>query len=53
MERFMSKLIVAIVTGALLLGSASDIFAQKKKDGSQKKTKETVAMSQSTPARKF
>ena len=42
----MSKLIVAIVTGALLLGSASDIFAQKKKDGSEKKTKETVAMSQ-------
>lgn len=47
MERFMSKLIVAIVTGALLLGSASDIFAQKKRDGSEKKTKETVAMSQS------
>ena len=46
MERFMSKLIVAIVAGALLLGSASDIFAQKKKDGSEKKTKETVAMSQ-------
>ena len=43
----MSKLIVAIVTGALLLGSASDIFAQKKRDGSEKKTKETVAMSQS------
>ena len=46
MERFMSILIVAIVAGALLLGSASDIFAQKKKDGSEKKTKETVAMSQ-------
>jgi len=46
MGRFMSKLIVAIVAGALLLGSASDIFAQKKKDGSEKKTKETVAMSQ-------
>jgi len=47
MERFMSKVIVAIVTGALMLGSASDIFAQKKNDGSEKKTKETVAMSQS------
>jgi tetratricopeptide (TPR) repeat protein len=46
MDRFMSKLIVAIITGAMLLGSASDVFAQKNKDGSTKKTKETVAMSQ-------
>ena len=45
MERFMSKMIVAVVTGALMLGSASDIFAQKK-DADEKKTKETVAMSQ-------
>ena len=41
----MSKMIVAVVTGALMLGSASDIFAQKK-DADEKKTKETVAMSQ-------
>ena len=46
MERFMSKLIVAIFAGVLLLGSASDVFAQKQKDSSTKKTKETVAMSQ-------
>ena len=46
MKRFMSKLIVTIVAGALLLGSTSDIFAQKQKDDSEKKTKETVAMSQ-------
>jgi tetratricopeptide (TPR) repeat protein len=47
MKRFISKMIVAIFAGALLLGSASDVFAQKKKDGSSRKTKETVAMSQS------
>jgi len=46
MDRFMSKLIVAIFAGVLLLGSASDVFAQKQKDSSTKKTKETVAMSQ-------
>jgi len=46
MERFISKLIVAIFAGALLLGSASDAFAQKNKDKSEKRTKETVAMSQ-------
>jgi tetratricopeptide (TPR) repeat protein len=45
MDRFMSKLIVAIITGAMLLGSASDVFAQKKNE-SKRKTKETVAMSQ-------
>ena len=44
MDRFMSKLIVTVLTGALLLGSANGIFAQDKK---QRKTKETVAMSQS------
>lgn len=43
MDRFMSKLIVTVLTGALLLGSASGIFAQDKE---QRKTKETVAMSQ-------
>ena len=47
MERFISKLIVAIFAGALLLGSASDAFAQRNKDKSEKRTKETVAMSQS------
>ena len=47
MERYVSKLIVAVITGILLLGTVSDVFAQNKKDGSQKKTKETVAMSQS------
>lgn len=43
MDRFMSKLIVTVLTGALFLGSASGIFAQDKE---QRKTKETVAMSQ-------
>ena len=46
MKRFMSKMIVAIFAGTLLLGSVSDVLAQKKKDRSSKKTKETVAMSQ-------
>jgi tetratricopeptide (TPR) repeat protein len=46
MDRIMSKLIVAVVTGALLLGSAGEVFAQKKKDAGSRKTKETVAMSQ-------
>jgi tetratricopeptide (TPR) repeat protein len=41
----MSKLIVATVAGALLLGSAGGVFAQKK-DEKSRKTKETVAMSQ-------
>jgi tetratricopeptide (TPR) repeat protein len=40
----MSKLIVTILTAALVLGSASSVFAQTKE---KKKTKETVAMSQS------
>ena len=44
MDRFMSKLIVAVLTGAMLLGAAGGAFAQK--DKKQKKTKETVAMSQ-------
>lgn len=44
MDRFMSKLIVTILTGAMVLGSASGVFAQTK---GEKKTKETVAMSQS------
>ena len=47
MERYVSKLIIAVITGILLVGTVSDVFAQKKRDGSQKKTKETVAMSQS------
>jgi len=40
----MSKLIVALVVGAMLVGTAGTAFAQKDKE--QKKTKETVAMSQ-------
>ncbi|MDH3925513.1 MAG: tetratricopeptide repeat protein, partial [Xanthomonadales bacterium] len=40
----MSKLIVSIISGALLLGVANPAFAQK--SGEEKKTKETVAMSQ-------
>ncbi|MDH4001258.1 MAG: tetratricopeptide repeat protein [Xanthomonadales bacterium] len=44
MDRFMSKLIVSIISGALLLGVANPAFAQK--SGEEKKTKETVAMSQ-------
>jgi len=43
MHRFMSKLIVALITAVMLLGSAGAAFAQQK---SEKKTKETVAMSQ-------
>jgi len=46
MKTFISKMIVAIFAGTLLLGSVSDVLAQKKKDRSSKKTKETVAMSQ-------
>ena len=45
MHRFMSKLIIAIVSGSLLLGFSGAGFAQK--GGDEKKTKETVAMSQS------
>ena len=45
MQRFMSKLMIAIVTGSLLLGLSSTAFAQKGSE--EKKTKETVAMSQS------
>jgi tetratricopeptide (TPR) repeat protein len=41
----MSKLIIAIVSGSLLLGLSNTAFAQKSND--DKKTKETVAMSQS------
>jgi tetratricopeptide (TPR) repeat protein len=41
----MSKLIIAIVSGSLLLGFSGAGFAQK--GGDEKKTKETVAMSQS------
>ena len=44
MDRFMSKLIVAVVTGAMLLGAAGGAIAQIEKK--EKKTKETVAMSQ-------
>ena len=45
MQRFMSKLMIAIVSGSLLLGFSGTAFAQK--GGDEKKTKETVAMSQS------
>jgi tetratricopeptide (TPR) repeat protein len=44
MDRFMSKLIIAIISGTLLLGMSGSAFAQKKEG--TKKTKETVAMSQ-------
>jgi tetratricopeptide (TPR) repeat protein len=40
----MSKLIVALVVGAMLVGTAGSAFAQK--DKAKQKTKETVAMSQ-------
>jgi tetratricopeptide (TPR) repeat protein len=40
----MSKLIVALVVGAMLVGTAGSAFAQK--DKGKQKTKETVAMSQ-------
>ena len=43
MHRFMSKLLVAFITVVMLLGSAGVAVAQQK---SEKKTKETVAMSQ-------
>lgn len=42
MDRFMSKLIVAVVSGCLFLGMAGNALAQK----DEQKTKETVAMSQ-------
>jgi tetratricopeptide (TPR) repeat protein len=44
MHRYHSNLIVALITGLMLLGSASSAIAQK---NDEKKTKETVAMSQS------
>ena len=44
MHRFFSKLTVTIVSGLLILGSASNAFAQD--DKKERKTKETVAMSQ-------
>ena len=47
MYRFMSKLMIAIVSGCLLLGLSGTAFAQKAPKGGEKKTKETVAMSQS------
>jgi tetratricopeptide (TPR) repeat protein len=45
MDRFTSKLIIAILSGTLLLGVSSSAFAQRTKD-EERKTKETVAMSQ-------
>jgi len=45
MERIMSKLIVAILTGAMMLGAAGGALAQAEKKKARK-TKETVAMSQ-------
>ena len=44
MHRFFSKLTVAIVSGLLILGSASNALAQD--DKKERKTKVTVAMSQ-------
>ncbi|MBT8054818.1 MAG: tetratricopeptide repeat protein [Xanthomonadales bacterium] len=44
MHRYLSNLIVALIAGAMLLGAAEISFAQQK---DEKKTKETVAMSQS------
>jgi tetratricopeptide (TPR) repeat protein len=44
MKQNISRLIVALMTGILVLGSAGSALAQAKKD--EKKTKETVAMSQ-------
>ena len=49
MKRSMSKLIVAMITGFLLVSMAGGAWAQTsaiKKEKEQKKTKETVAMSQ-------
>jgi tetratricopeptide (TPR) repeat protein len=42
----MSKLIVAVLTGTMLLGVAGGAFAQLQEKKKEKKTKETVAMSQ-------
>jgi hypothetical protein len=44
MQKFISKLMIAIISGSLMLGLSSTAFAQKGSD--EKKTKETVAMSQ-------
>lgn len=48
MKQNFSRFIVALMTALLLIGSASSAMAQvkKKEDKEQKKTKETVAMSQ-------
>jgi tetratricopeptide (TPR) repeat protein len=45
MKHYVTKLIVALVTGLLVIGSVGSVLAQDKKD-EEKKTKETVAMSQ-------
>ena len=45
-SRILSKLIVAIVTGALMLGASTSVLAQSKDKDKDRKTKETVAMSQ-------
>jgi len=48
MKKFMSRLTVALMTAALLAGTAASAFAQSKRDDDEKeqRTKETVAMSQ-------
>ncbi|MFC1606174.1 hypothetical protein ACFL33_04860, partial [Pseudomonadota bacterium] len=43
MDRFKSKLIGAVFCGVLLAGLSGQVLAQ---DGKERKTKETVAMSQ-------
>ena len=48
MKQSVTKFIVALMTGILVIGSASEVFAQvkRKEEQEEKKTKETVAMSQ-------
>ena len=46
MKQFFSKFIVALITGTLILGAAGNAVAQSSKKDEERKTKETVAMSQ-------
>lgn len=46
MKPFLTKFVVALVTGVLLLGSSSAVMGQIEKKEEERKTKETVAMSQ-------
>ncbi|MBT8055446.1 MAG: hypothetical protein KJO72_00785, partial [Gammaproteobacteria bacterium] len=46
MTQYLSKFVVALVTGVLLIGSSTPLLAQSGDKERERKTKETVAMSQ-------